>query len=94
MAKESPIGIKIITTNIDLLSPKHCLLTCYLLQEKEKGLSSKWNNYIEILPKDYSNFPVFFNEEELKLLEGSPFLLQIKNKIKDIRADYDAILKV
>jgi histone-lysine N-methyltransferase SETD3 len=26
------------------------------------------------LPKSYTNFPIFFTEEELKLLEGSYFL--------------------
>jgi len=74
IAKESPIGVEIITANLDLLSPKHCFLTCYLLQERAKGTESKWYDYIEILPKDYSNFPTFFDESELKLLEGSPFL--------------------
>ncbi len=74
MGKESPIGVQIVTSNIDLLSPKHCFLTTLLLQEQAKKEDSKWFDYIQILPKDYSNFPVFFNDEELKLLEGSPFL--------------------
>ena len=79
MGKESPIGIKIITNNLELLSPKHCFLSTFLLQERAKGDESKWKPYIDIIPKDYSNFPVCFDENELKLLEGSPFLRKLIN---------------
>ncbi len=91
MAKESPIGTKMLNANLDLLSPKHCYLSTFLLQEKIKE-NSKWLNYLNILPKSYNNFPIFFTEEENKWLIGSPFLNQIKEKINDIKKDYKLIL--
>lgn len=73
MAKESPFGMKMVTANLNLNSPKHCFLSTYILQERLKP-ETQWQNYIQILPKSYENFPIFFNEEEQKLLTGSPFL--------------------
>ena len=73
MAKESPYGMKMVSANLNLNSPKHCFLTTYILQEKLNP-QTKWQNYIEILPKSYENFPIFFTEEVKKMLLGSPFL--------------------
>ena len=52
-----------------------------------------WAEYIDILPKNYSNFPIFFTDDEKILLKGSAFLDQIEEKIEDIKADYDLICK-
>lgn len=93
MAKESPIGSKMVNANLDLLSPKHCFLAIYLLQEK-KNPNTKFQLYFEILPKNFNNFPIFFKEHEKKLLEGSPFLNQINEKINDIKSDYNMILSI
>jgi histone-lysine N-methyltransferase SETD3 len=92
IAKESPIGNKILNSNIDLLSPKHCFLSVLLLQEKINP-NSNWKHYLEILPKFYYNFPVFYKEDEIKELVGSPFLDLINQKTIDIKSDYDSIIK-
>jgi histone-lysine N-methyltransferase SETD3 len=92
MAKESPIGNKILNANLDLLSPKHCLLSTILLQEKINN-DSKWKHYIDIIPKTYNNFPMFYKPEELIELQGSPLLEQINLKINDIKSDYASIIK-
>lgn len=93
MARESPIGIKMFNANLDLLSPKHCFLSTLLLQEKVKE-NSPWHHYLDILPKNFDNFPIFYTEEEKIWLEGSPFLQQINEKINDILQDYKMIAGV
>ena len=62
------------------------------MQERRKP-STIWDPYIDILPKQYTNFPIFFTDEEKKGLKGSPFLDQINEKIEDIKTDYDLICK-
>jgi histone-lysine N-methyltransferase SETD3 len=62
------------------------------MQERRKP-DTKWWYYIDILPKGYSNFPIFFEEDDMKWLEGSPFKDQIEEKIEDIKVDYDLICK-
>jgi len=90
IAKESPIGMKMVNENLQLLSPKHCYLANFLLQEK-RIKNSKWENYLKVLPEFYENFPIFFTDEEKKWLDGSPFLFQINEKINEIETDYKTI---
>lgn len=93
MAEESPIGAKMMYHNLKarLLSPKHGFLSTYILQERLKGEESYYFPFIDILPKTFENFPIFFTPEEKEWLKGSPFLDQVEEKIDDIKADYDLI---
>lgn len=93
MATESPIGKKMMHHGFrnSLLSPKHSFLTTFILQEEENGANSEFHPFIDVLPKTFENFPIFFSEEEKKQLEGSPFLKQVEEKIEDIKTDYDNI---
>lgn len=91
-AKQTPIGAKIEATKPKLLSPKHCMMTACILQEMHDA-ESKWKPFIDMLPQSTANFPIFFTQEELSWLEGSPFLAHVKNKIKDIACDYMGIVE-
>lgn len=73
MAKSTGVGKKVLDSGLDMLSPKHSFLSTYLLKERDNK-NSRWRPYLDMLPKDYNSFPVFFSDEELKFLEGSPFL--------------------
>lgn len=86
MAFESPVGRKMVQRNMRnrLLSPKHSFLSTYIMQERRKNVS-EFDLYMDILPKDLSNFPIFFTPEEKAWLKGSPFLAQVEEKIEDIR---------
>ncbi|CAD8078258.1 unnamed protein product [Paramecium sonneborni] len=93
MAKETPVAKKIIQNRLDLLSPKHSFLSTFLLQEKSKQ-DSFWKPYLDVLPKLYSSFPIFFNDNDLEWLKGSPFLKQVKQKITDLKKDYCDICQI
>jgi histone-lysine N-methyltransferase SETD3 len=92
MAKLAPVGRKMIEHDLDLLSPKHCFLTTFILQEQRKE-KSFWRPYLNILPQSFSNFPVFYNDEELEMLAGSPFLDLVNEKKADIAEDYENICR-
>ena len=72
----------------ELNSPKHCLLSAFLLTEEK---SEKWKFYFDLLPKDFSNFPIFYTDKELEYLKGSPFLNQVLDKKIDMKIDYEKI---
>ena len=93
MAKDSLLGRKMLLSKLNLHSPKHSFLTTYILQEISNK-NSKWKPYLQILPQSYDNFPIFYTEEEKNLLIGSPFLKIIKDKLRDVEADYNMIVKV
>ena len=92
MAMESPIGSLMAARNFRqrLISPKHSFLATYIMQERRKEVSV-FDKYIDILPKAFDNFPIFYTQEERTWLEGSPFQDQISEKIRDIQSDYNMI---
>ena len=90
MAKATPIGEEMVKANLNLLSPKHCFLSSYMLQEKLKP-DSFWNPYLKILPEKYASFPIFYSDDEKEWLRGSPFLKLVNEKIDDIKEDYNTI---
>ena len=92
MAKATPIGSKMVQADLDLLSPKHCFLTTFILQERRIP-NSFWEPYLNILPEKLANFPIFFTDDEKAWLEGSPFLDQVNEKISDIQEDYGTICR-
>jgi len=94
MAYASPVGKKMYEKGLRqrLISPKHSFLSTFIMQERRKE-HTVWNAYIDILPKAFGNFPIFFTPEEKEWLRGSPFLTQVEEKIEDIKSDYNLILK-
>ena len=92
MAKNNRICERLIMKNCKLLSPKHTYLSILLLEEKV-NLHSRWRLYIDSLPDDHSSFPINYNIEELEMLEGSPFLYMIHEKVMDLKKDYTTILR-
>lgn len=94
MAFRSPIGKLMYEKGLRqrLISPKHSFLGTYLLQEWKKDVIP-FEEYLDILPKNVSDFPIFFSDEDKKFLKGSPFLNQVNEKIEDIQTDYDLICK-
>lgn len=93
MAKQTLVSKKILENKLELLSPKHSFLSTFLLQERLNS-NSFWRPYFEILPSDYDSMPIFFSEEDLNWLKGSPFLNQVRDKISDLRKDYESIISV
>lgn len=91
IVKESEIGKEIVKfMNYSLNSPKHCLFACFLLNE-ELDCNSQWKYYLDILPKNFSNYPYFYNKSEIDLLQGTQFLLQMQEKKKEIIDDFQII---
>ena len=72
MSKEVGVGKIMSDCSLEMISPKHCFLAVFLLRER-KNPSSVWKPYIDMLPRDTSSFPIFFTDEEMKWLDGSPF---------------------
>ena len=72
----------------ELNSPKHCLLSSFILFEENNPL---YKYYFDLLPNDYSNFPIFYKQKELEYLKGSPFLNLIMNKKIDMQMDYNKL---
>ena len=59
---------------------QHILFAAYILTEKKKPRKDrKFAEFFDVLPKQFNEWPLFFTEDDLAYLEGSPF----KEFIKD-----------
>uniref|UniRef100_A0A7S0CQD4 SET domain-containing protein n=2 Tax=Amorphochlora amoebiformis TaxID=1561963 RepID=A0A7S0CQD4_9EUKA len=92
VAQKSKIGRSIIESGYDMRS-EHSWLAAYLLQEKHDP-NSFWKPYIDVLPGDYSNMPILFDDFYKKLLKGSYALQSAQNTMESLRAEYDGICNV
>ena len=75
----------------ELNSPNNCLLSSFLLYEER---NQKYKYYFDLLPKDFSNFPIFYQKKELEYLKGSPLLQQIMESKEDLKKDYNKLCEI
>lgn len=71
--KYFPSGKEIIEKEVDkkLNFPKESILALYYTQEKNKGPGSFFQSYFKTMPQSSDNFPIFYSEKELAMLEGT-----------------------
>ena len=75
-----------------LHQPISCLMAVYFLEELRKPkIEQVYGAYLDLFPTDMSSYPIYFTQEELKYLEGSPFLESIEAKKLLIRQDFETI---
>ncbi|KAL7488582.1 hypothetical protein ACHAW6_014167 [Cyclotella cf. meneghiniana] len=92
MGQTTPIGRKILASDLELDAPKHIFLMIYLLWDKwTNGEKSFFAPYYAVLPKRLRNMPIFWDEEELRYLQGSHLLSQISDRIAAITRDYHSV---
>ncbi|EQC27514.1 hypothetical protein SDRG_14714 [Saprolegnia diclina VS20] len=92
MGKATDIGIKI--QHLEFGAPKHIFLMMYLLTDMELGNDSFFKPYYDSLPPTLHNLPVFWTDDELRWLQGSHILHQIRDRKATIARDYEAICVV
>lgn len=95
MGQATEIGQIILRSDLDLDAPKHIFLMIYILWDRKvNGDKSFFKPYYDILPKTLRNIPIFWDEDELKMLQGSYLLTQISDRVDAITEDYDSICQV
>lgn len=57
------------------------------------GYTKFWDPYIEIFPKNLDHIPLFWSKTHLKYLKGSHILINIRDRLKKIRNEYNILKK-
>ena len=91
LASQGPMNQEVKKLGLQLRAPKHTCLSLFLIEERRKGDGSFWKHYLRSLPASLDTMPIFYNENERKMLQGSPFLNRIFNKINELRLDYELL---
>jgi hypothetical protein len=74
VARASDVGRLIDAHAPDTL--EECYLAAFLLQERERE-DSAWKPYLDVLPQAFPHLPLFFDAQELSLLQGSTALREV-----------------
>ncbi len=89
---ETELGRQLFASSAQLSTPNLVAVIIYILTTREDA-EHFFQPYYRILPKDYSNFPIFWSEEQLAWLQGSPLVEDIAERKRNMRADYDECVR-
>jgi len=68
----------------------HSLISIYMLEQMKSKNSTFWQPYIDVIPEKYEDIPIFWNDNEVKELQGDA--LSRYNRRRDtLKNDYDTI---
>jgi hypothetical protein len=92
LGKETDIGKLVRKSGINISWDYLFYITLFLMiQFHDKD--SWWAPYMDVYPKMVDSFPMFFPPEEKAMLKGSPIVEQIDSEIREIKEEYDKIVK-
>ena len=61
------------------------------LMELKKDPNTKWSNWLRLLPKQYTEFPLTFSEDDLDWLSGSPLKAKAQLTRKELEEEFNFI---
>lgn len=68
----------------------HSLISIYMLEQMKSKKNTFWQPYIDVIPEDFQDIPIFWSDNEVKELQGDA--LKRYNRRRDtLKNDYDTI---
>ena len=99
--QETDVGSKVWNSpNNNVIVPAHTQVIIYMLisgardAARGKECSSFFAPYFRILPENFDCFPIFWTEDELSWLAGSDLVQQIRDRRRNIVADYHEVSRI
>jgi len=89
--KLSPLAKKVLDSGIILKDTLETAMTCFVYETKKGLIKTDWQIYIDSLPEDFSTFPLFYNDSDKKLLEGTLLEKALQEIIADHKKEYNLI---
>ncbi|CAN0447031.1 unnamed protein product [Discosporangium mesarthrocarpum] len=92
MGKALPVGQAVLSSGVSFDAPKHIFLMLFMLTDMQKS-DSFFRPYYDLLPTTLKNMPIFWEEEELSLLQGSYLTEQagVGERKRAIESDYQVV---
>ena len=94
MGRNTYLARKLRDAGVKLENPALHHIVLFLVHQNRHNDTTNGINfepYMNILPESYDNFPVFWDVEQLAILESSNFLMDVKASQKKLEAIYDQI---
>lgn len=85
MGKALPVGQAVLASGVSFDAPKHIFLMLFILTDMKKP-DTFFRPYYDLLPTTLSNMPIFWTEEEIRLLQGSYLVTQVRCFLRGVDA--------
>lgn len=92
MARQTPEGQRLKEYEPQLSVPNHCQVIVYMMNGIAAG-NTFFQPYYDVLPKNFNNFPIFWDSKMLGWLRGSSLVEEIEERKLNMRNDYNIICK-
>ena len=66
-----------LTSGVSFDAPKHIFLMLFILTDMKRP-DTFFRPYYDLLPSTLSNMPIFWREDEVRLLQGSYLVTQVR----------------
>lgn len=93
LGEKTPIGDKITKLNHGRINNFSIIMVVIFILTTIKT-NGFFKPYYDILPKDISNFPIFWSDSDYKILTGSHMLYMIRQRQKSFIEDYQTIIDI
>jgi len=93
MGEKTPIGRILANHHQNRINDYNIIMVVVFILSTIKK-DSFYKPYYDLLPRDISNFPVFWSDKEYNLLAGSHILYKIRQRQKAFIEDYNTIIDV
>jgi len=91
LGKETDIGRQIEKKKVKISWDYLVYITIFLMIEMHNP-KSKWKPYLDVYPRLVNNFPIFYTNEEKRLLTGTPMLEHIATEYKMLSEEYKRLV--
>ena len=92
MGEKTPVGFELATKHKNKINDFSIIMVVVFILTTIKE-NSFFKPYYDILPRDISNFPIFWDDNDYKLLVGSPILYKIRRRQNAFVEDYNTIIE-
>mmetsp|Transcript_13366 Transcript_13366/g.25767 ORF Transcript_13366/g.25767 Transcript_13366/m.25767 type:complete len:584 (-) Transcript_13366:789-2540(-) len=93
MGRETKMGRKLFSQNYSLSTPNLIAVLLYIMETREDP-KHFFQPYYRVLPRKYNDFPIFYDDEQLTWLTGSPLLDDIAERKRNMYTDYEEICRL
>lgn len=92
---QTKTGKLVFSQNPTLSAPALLSVVMFILEHQRLGEQSFFHPYLDILPQDWSNFPIFWRSEDLQeWLQGSPLVQDVEDRMETMEQDYEEICRL
>jgi hypothetical protein len=89
---DSAIADALLNSGVHFHHGSDVIMVVYMLLDRSRGAKADFGAYWDSLPKAFDEMPIFWADEQLLWLQGSPVLQAVAEKKKHLNEDFERLI--